>query len=62
RGGEREHHNLDERSYGPDFDQIAEALIEVGINPTIICETPLLDIDAVKMKTIWRNLGGETLI
>jgi deoxyribonuclease-4 len=62
RGGEREHHNLDEKTYGPDFDQIAGVLIEIGVNPTIICETPLLDLDAVKMKSIWRSLGGETLI
>lgn len=62
KSGEREHHNLDEKSYGPDFDTIAEALLEIGVNPTIICETPLLDIDAVKMKSIWRSLGGETLV
>ena len=48
--GERRHHTLDERKYGPNFELLAEVMTEFNLHPVIICETPLLDIDAMKMK------------
>jgi deoxyribonuclease-4 len=53
--GERRHHVLDEPGYGPDFRMLAEVVSEFKLNPVIICETPLLDIDAMKMRDILRN-------
>lgn len=48
--GEKSHHTLDEAAYGPDFAMLAEVLLEFGMHPTMICESPLLDVDARKMK------------
>lgn len=50
--GERCHHVLDEASFGPDFRLLAEVIEEFKMRPVIICETPLLDVDAVKMRRI----------
>ena len=50
--GERKHHNLDEEGYGPPFRPLAEVIAEQGLTPVIICETPALDVDAVKMREI----------
>ncbi len=48
--GERRHRVLDEEKYGPSFEFLAEVISEFDLRPVVICETPLLDIDAVKMK------------
>ena len=48
--GERRHHVLDEPAYGPDFHMLAEVIAEFKLRPVVICETPLLDVDAVKMR------------
>lgn len=48
--GERKHHILRDENYGPPLTPLLELILENGYNITIICETPLLDIDAVKMK------------
>ncbi|MCW4030041.1 MAG: TIM barrel protein [Candidatus Bathyarchaeota archaeon] len=48
--GEIRHHTLDEKRYGPDFHWLAEIIADFGLHPTMICETPILDVDARKMK------------
>lgn len=53
--GERRHHILDEARYGPDFEMLAEVIAEFNMRPVIICETPILDIDAVKMRATLRK-------
>ena len=50
--GERRHHILDEADYGPDFEMLATVIAEFGLMPVIISESPLLDIDALKMRDI----------
>ncbi|MDR2203804.1 MAG: TIM barrel protein [Nitrososphaerota archaeon] len=56
--GERKHHILNEPHYGPEFELLAKVLIDFKMHPTIICETPLLDVDALKMKQmLWHILG-----
>jgi deoxyribonuclease-4 len=50
--GERRHHILDEAGYGPDFRMLAEVIAEFSLRPVVICETPLLDVDARKMRDI----------
>ncbi|MBM4400493.1 MAG: TIM barrel protein [Crenarchaeota archaeon] len=47
--GERRHHVLDAARYGPDFKMLAEVIADFDMRPVVICETPLLDVDAVKM-------------
>jgi deoxyribonuclease-4 len=54
--GERRHHVLDEARYGPDFEMLAEVIAEFKMRSVIICETPLLDVDAVKMRDIYRKI------
>jgi deoxyribonuclease IV len=48
--GEKRHHILDEPGFGPDFEKLAEIIIEFKLRPVIICETMLQDIDALKMQ------------
>ena len=48
--GEKKHHTLDEELYGPDFRNLAEVIADFGMHPTMICESPILDVDARKMK------------
>jgi len=48
--GEKRHHTLDEEKYGPEFRLLAEVIVDFGMHPTVICESPLLDIDARKMQ------------
>jgi deoxyribonuclease-4 len=54
--GERRHHVLDAARYGPDFEMLAEVIAEFKMRPVMICETPLLDVDAVKMRDILRKI------
>ena len=57
--GERRHHVLDDPAYGPNFRLLAEVLAEFGLCPVVICETPFLDVDAVKMRNIFREVSGK---
>jgi deoxyribonuclease-4 len=59
--GERKHHVLDEPLYGPEFELLAKVIIDFKMHPTLICETPFLDIDALKMKKIFLQTSeGKT--
>jgi deoxyribonuclease-4 len=57
--GERRHHVLDEARYGPDFEMLAEVIAEFKMRPIIICETPLLDVDAAKMRGTYMKIMGR---
>ncbi|MGB9937689.1 MAG: TIM barrel protein [Methanobacterium sp.] len=48
--GERRHHVLADENYGPPLIPLLEIISECDYNVTLICETPLIDIDAVMMK------------
>lgn len=61
KGGEIRHHTLDEEEYGPSFHQLAEVIVERGIEPVIISESPVLDIDAIKMKRILEDIKRSSL-
>jgi len=54
--GERRHHVLDAARYGPDFRMLAEVIADFNMRPVMICETPLLDVDAVKMRDTLREV------
>jgi deoxyribonuclease-4 len=54
--GEKKHHTLDEARYGPDFRMLAEVIVDFGLHPTIICESPILDIDARKMQATLKEV------
>lgn len=53
--GERRHHTLDELRYGPDFRLLAKVIVEFDMKPVIISESPILDIDALRMRDILRE-------
>jgi deoxyribonuclease-4 len=48
--GERRHHNVDRNEYGPDFKLLAQLIAERDMKPVIACETPNLDIDAIRLR------------
>jgi deoxyribonuclease-4 len=50
--GERRHHTLQEARFGPDFRMLARVIIEFELKPVIISESPILDLDAMKMRDI----------
>lgn len=55
--GERKH--LDVRSASPDFSVLAPVLLEQDMDITIICESPLQEVDAVFMKeTVEKAYAG----
>ena len=54
--GEKRHHTLDEERYGPDFRMLAEVIADFQMHPTMICESPLLDIDARKMQEMLKQV------
>ncbi|MFO8109860.1 MAG: TIM barrel protein [Thermoplasmata archaeon] len=54
--GERKHLNLEDKD--PDFDLLAPVLLEKDYDITVICETPELDRDSLKMKKILKDHTG----
>lgn len=56
-GGEKKHHTLAEKIYGPDFSLLAKVLIAKNYTPTIICESAGTQAeDAVVFKRIYKEL------
>jgi deoxyribonuclease-4 len=56
--GERRHRIVDEENYGPDFTMFAKVIVEFKLRPVIISESPIIDIDAIKMRNILEELEG----
>ena len=55
--GEIRHLNFDDLLYGPNFEPLAEVLLEYNLEPTIICESAdFMAEDAIKMLNIYENL------
>jgi len=50
--GEKCHHTMEEVDYGPDFAMLAKVIVEFKLKPVIISESPILDVDAIKMRDI----------
>ena len=59
RSGERRHHILDEPGFGPEFEKLAEVILEFKIRPVMICETALQDLDANKMRNILGQVAAK---
>lgn len=56
--GEVKHLTFDDEKFGPNFEPLAKALIELDISPTIICESRgTMALDAQKMKNIYLSLA-----
>lgn len=55
--GEIKHLNYDDIEYGPEFDGLAELLIEYNLSPRVICESmSMMPHDALIMKKIYHKL------
>lgn len=54
--GERKHHVLMEKEYGPPLEDLLQLLVDCGWNATIICETPFLEQDALIMQKEYKNI------
>jgi deoxyribonuclease-4 len=53
--GEKQHHTMEEAEFGPDFGMLAKVITEFKLNPVIISESPVLDVDAIKMRDILKK-------
>jgi len=53
--GERRHHVLEEARFGPDFKMLAEVVADFRMRPVIIAETPIQDVDAIRMRNTLRE-------
>lgn len=52
KGGEKKHLTFSDSEYGPDFEPLMKAVAELGVSPTIICESDgTMAEDAFAMKT-----------
>jgi len=56
--GERCHHTMDEPGFGPDFKPFAEIIVQLGLKPVIISESPLLDLDSIKMQKMVKEASN----
>lgn len=60
KGGEKSHVKFSDEGYGPDYNNVCKALIDLKLEPRIICESAgTQDIDAQIMKEIYNNMKGE---
>lgn len=57
--GERRHRNLGS-GFGPPFKPLARVLVERGYRAIVISESPLLELDASRMKDEYEDLGGSS--
>lgn len=62
KGGEKKHWSYDDTQYGPEFEPLAECLIEYGVSATIISESRgTMAEDALKVKKIYGRIAAEHL-
>jgi deoxyribonuclease-4 len=62
KGGEKKHWTYDDIEYGPEFEPLAECLIEYGVSATIISESRgTMAEDALKAKKIYNRISAEHL-
>jgi len=54
--GEKKHLTFEDELYGPRFEPLAKAIVDLGVSPTIICESAgTQSDDAIFMKMIYEN-------
>lgn len=59
KGGEKKHLTFEDTVYGPEFDRVAEILVERNLAPTIISESAGTQAeDAAIMKSLYIKCGG----
>lgn len=59
-GGEKNHVRFSDEGYGPDYSNVCKALIDLKLEPRIICESAgTQDIDSKIMKEIYIEMEGR---
>lgn len=62
KGGEKKHWTYGDVAYGPEFEPLAECLIEYGMSATVICESRgTMAEDALKLKNIYDRIREDYL-
>lgn len=63
KGGEKKHWTFDDKQFGPDFEFLAECLVEYKIEGTVIAETAgTMAEDAVKIMRIYDKIKADSLV
>ena len=58
-GGEKRHLTFADTQYGPSFEPLMQAVMELGVTPTFICESDGTQAeDALSMKKYFASIGG----
>ncbi len=56
-GGEKKHLTFEDKTFGPDFEPLMNAIFDLGVSPTIICESDgTMAEDALAMKNYYDSL------
>ncbi|KKM12520.1 endonuclease IV [Clostridiales bacterium PH28_bin88] len=59
-GGEKRHRTLMDEGYGPDFRQLARVMVDLGMEPTVICESfDRQTEDAILYQDYWQVVKGN---
>ncbi|MBS7609830.1 TIM barrel protein [Candidatus Bathyarchaeota archaeon] len=59
RKGERSHRPIEDFRYGPEFEPLAMVICDMGLKPVFICESPLLDLDAQRMRRTYEYVKSK---
>jgi deoxyribonuclease-4 len=57
--GEKNHLVLEEADL--DFKALMQALLDNGAKGRIMCESPVMEVDALKFRQLWMDISGERL-
>ena len=61
-GGEKRHWTLADTQYGPEFEPVADLIVQKSCTPTLICESAGTQAeDAAQMRDIYLQRGGTRL-
>jgi deoxyribonuclease-4 len=57
KGGEKKHWSYVDTQYGPNFEPLADAILKLGMEPVIICESrDTMADDALTLKKIYESM------
>ena len=60
KGGEKRHLTFEDKQFGPEYENLMKAIYELGVSPTIICESDGTQAeDALLMKKCYEVFAGD---
>lgn len=58
-GGEKRHLTFEDTTFGPEYEPLMQAVMDLGVTPTFICESDGTQAeDALSMKRYFESIGG----